>query len=235
MKVYSALAVMLFLTGCGSNQPVAQNPPAGQAFASAPAPVVANGTPVQPGQVVAPAPAGAPVTETFNIPAGTTLHVRLNQHLDTKHNRAGNRFSATLNNAVVIDGREAIPRGTEFSGHLTSAAHSGRFKGRAVIGLTLDSFRLDGETYRIDTGVDSRASKGHKKRNFAFIGGGAGTGAAIGALAGGGAGAAIGAGAGAAAGATTAFITGKKNVSVPAETLLTFRLRQPVDMEEGGQ
>jgi hypothetical protein len=101
-----------------------------------------------------------------------------------------------------------------------------------VIGLTLDSFTLDNEIYQIDTGADVRRSTGHKKRNFLFMGGGAGGGAAIGAVAGGGAGALIGAGAGAAAGVTTAFFTGKKNISIPAETLLSFRLRQAVDVTE---
>jgi hypothetical protein len=152
--------------------------------------------------------------------------------MDTKYDRAGERFTATLNTPVAVDGRAAIPRGTLFTGHLTYAAHSGRFKGRAVIGLTLDSFTLDNETYRIDTGSDVRSSKRHRKRNFLFIGGGAGGGAAIGAIAGGGAGALIGAGAGAVAGATTAFFTGRKDISVPAETLLTFRLRQSVDVTQ---
>jgi hypothetical protein len=182
------------------------------------APVIANGRPDQP-------------PETFNIPAGAILRVRIDRTLDTKHNRAGDRFTATLNGPLMVDGKEAIPRGTRFNGHLTNAAHSGRFKGRAVIGLALDSFTLDGENYPINTAADIRVSKGHKKRNFAFIGGGAAAGAGIGALAGGGVGAAIGAGAGAAAGATTAFITGKKNIKVPAETLLTFRLRQAVDVD----
>jgi hypothetical protein len=160
------------------------------------------------------------------------LRVRIDRTVDTKHDRAGERFTATLNTPVTVDGREAIPRGTSFAGHLTNAAHSGRLKGRAVIGLTLDSFTLDNETYRIDTSSDVRRSKGHKKRNFLFMGGSAGGGAAIGAVAGGGAGALIGAGAGAAAGVTTAFFTGRKNISIPAETLLTFHLRQSVDVTE---
>src|SRR4051794_10948918 len=54
--------------------------------------------------------------------------------------------TATLNTPVIVDGREALPRGTLFAGHLTNATHSGRFKGRAVSGLTLDSFTLDNET-----------------------------------------------------------------------------------------
>ena len=68
----------------------------------------------------------------------------------------------------------------------------------------------------------------HKKRNLILIGGGAGTGASIGAIAAGGFGALVGAAAGGVAGTATAVITGKKNVSVPAETLMTFPLRSSV-------
>jgi hypothetical protein len=50
----------------------------------------------------------------------------------------------------------------------------------------------------------------------------------VGAVAGGGAGALIGAGVGSAAGATGAFITGRKNVRLPAETPLVFSLRRSV-------
>ncbi len=229
-----------------SNTPVAQAPvsqsaapqtanaypPIGQPATAQPAtgtPVASTGAPApsypQQAQVQAP-------VETYNIPFGTLLRVRIDRTVDTKHDHAGEGFTATLNTPVTVDGRVAIPRGTLFTGHLTYAAHSGRFKGRAVIGLTLDSFTMDNEAYRIDTGSDVRSSKRHRKRNFLFIGGGAGGGAAIGAAAGGGAGALIGAGAGAVAGATTAFFTGRKNISVPAETLLTFRLRQSVDVTQ---
>ena len=182
---------------------------------------------------VAPRPPAEPVREDFfTIPAGTPLVVRVDQQLDTKRNRAGDRFQATLRDPVFVDRVNVIPRGTRFYGHLTDAAPSGRFKGRAHIGLALDSFSLHGVTYRLDTRPDERVSKAHKKRNFGFIGGGAGVGASIGAIAGGGAGALIGAGAGAAAGTTTALITGKKNVSVPAESLMTFRTRTPVEIAE---
>ena len=77
---------------------------------------------------------------------------------------------------------------------------SGRLKGRADLGVTLDSFELHGKSYKIETSSQSRVSKGHKKRNTALIGGGAGLGAALGAMAGGGKGALIGAGAGRAQG-----------------------------------
>ena len=80
----------------------------------------------------------------------------------------------------------------------------------------------------IDTTDPAFVSKGHRDRNLALIGGGAGTGAAIGGIAGGGVGAAIGAGAGATAGTVTAIVTGKRNLHLAPETRLTFRLREPV-------
>jgi hypothetical protein len=90
--------------------------------------------------------------------------------------------------------------------------------------LALDSFDLNGREYRVYTGGTTRVSGRHRKRNLVLIGGGAGTGASIGAIAGGGFGALVGAAAGGVAGIAGAVITGKKNVGVPAETLLTFPL-----------
>jgi hypothetical protein len=148
--------------------------------------------------------------------------------VDTKRDRAGSRFPATLVAPIVVGDRVVVPSGTRFEGRVMEAKSSGRFKGRAVLGLALDSFRLNGRRYEVRTWEADRTSSAHKKRNLALIGGGSGAGAGIGALAGGGVGALIGAGAGAAAGTTTAFITGKKNVTLPVETPLTFSLRKPV-------
>jgi hypothetical protein len=61
-----------------------------------------------------------------------------------------------------------------------------------------------------------------------MVGGGALLGTVLGAIAGGGRGAAIGAAAGAAAGAGAQVLTRGKEIKVPAETTLTFRLEQPV-------
>jgi hypothetical protein len=164
------------------------------------------------------------------IPRGTPVNVRLDQTIDTRRNRAGDGVHATLSQAVVVDGRTVIPAGTAFAGHVTTADASGRLKGRAHIGVALDSFHLNGRQYRVSTNSVDRASAAHKKRNGILIGGGTGLGAALGAIAGGGKGALIGAGAGAAAGTAGAAATGKLNVAIPAETRLRFTLRSAVEM-----
>jgi hypothetical protein len=168
--------------------------------------------------------------QTLVIPAGTRIHVRLNQRLDTRHNRAGDQFQATLRTPVVVGGHVVVPEGTPFVGRVVHVKPSGRLRGRAVLELALQSFELRGATYRIATKVSYRASSTHKRRNLALIGGGSGFGAAVGAVAGGGAGALIGAGAGAAAGTTGALITGRKNVRLAAETPLVFSLRRDVSL-----
>ncbi len=63
-----------------------------------------------------------------------------------------------------------------------------------------------------------------------MIGGGTGLGAIIGGIAGGGKGAAIGALAGAGAGTAGATMTGKRDISIPAETVLSFKLSQPLQL-----
>jgi hypothetical protein len=186
----------------------------------------ANVQPTRPAAVPEPAPAIA-------IPAGTQVRVRLEQTISTKRNQPGDRFEATLISPIRVDGNLLVPRGTTFVGHVTEAKPSGRFKGRAELGMRLDSFRLNGAVYQVATATDTRVSGRHRKRNWILMGGGSGAGAGIGAIAGGGPGALIGAGAGAGAGAVGAFFTGRKNVTLPVETPLTFQLRRDVALAGG--
>jgi hypothetical protein len=159
--------------------------------------------------------------------------VRLAETLDTKYARPGSTFAATLDEPIVEGDRVVVPSGTPFTGAIVASKSSGRFRGRALLEVTLRSFRLRGSTYRIATVADTRVSGSHKKRNMALIGAGSAAGAGIGALAGGGAGALIGAGVGGAAGTSTAFFTGKKNVKLPVETPLAFSLRASVTVPRG--
>ncbi len=104
-------------------------------------------------------------------------------------------------------------------------------RGRAHLTITLDSFELNGQTYRVQTSTTTRVSGNHRKRNLTLIGGGGGAGAVIGALAGGGTGAAIGAAAGAGAGTAGAALTGQKQAAIRAESVVKFTLRAPVQIQ----
>ena len=172
----------------------------------------------------------APAPAAVVIPRGSVLRVRIDKALDTRHNRAGDRFHASLAAPVLVHGRTVLPRGTEFTGHITQSDASGRLKGRAILAVTLDSFRLNGKEYRVHTGSVERLSAAHKKHNLGFIGGGTGLGAALGAIAGGGKGALIGAAAGAAAGTAGAAATGRLEVGIGAESLVIFPLRAAVEL-----
>ena len=170
------------------------------------------------------------VARQVTLPEGTSFRVRLQETLGTRQNRPGDKFTAALDEPLVDGDRVVVPKGTTFTGHIVTSKSSGRFKGRAVLALRLDSFDLNGQTYEIQSNNSSRASAGHKKHHLLWIGGGSGGGAAIGAIAAGGTGALIGAGAGAAAGTVGSAITGKRQVSLPAETALRFRLESPVNL-----
>src|SRR6201982_3944698 len=106
--------------------------------------------------------------------------------------------------------------------------------------LDLDSVTVNGRRYGVqtqDSVVSSQADGlGANKRTVKFVGGGAVIGAIVGAITGGGKGAAIGGGIGAAAGAGSQVLTRGKSVNVPAESLVTFRLEQPLQTgtAEGG-
>jgi len=161
------------------------------------------------------------------IPQGTTLDVRLDQGLSSKTG-SGASFTATVVTPIVIDGKTVIPRGAVAHGRVVEAHDGGHLEGVSRVGVELEAVEVDGKTYSLDTNEIRRSGKSHKKRNWILIGGGTGVGALIGGIAGGGKGALIGTLAGGAAGTGAAAATGKKSVYLPAETLLRFRLDQPI-------
>ena len=132
---------------------------------------------------------------------------------------------------VSIDGRLAIPKGAHASGVVKDAKPAGRFKGGAVLSLTLTNISVKNETYEIATSAPTETSTGKGKRTAALAGGGAGGGALIGGLAGGGKGALIGGLIGAAAGTGGAGFTGNRDITINAETLLNFKLVQSLEIK----
>jgi hypothetical protein len=210
-------------------------------------PAPAPSAPVQttpPPSTPAPAPVEEPkpvveekkpvrVPQTVTIPSGTLLSIRVDQALSTKDNQTGDSFRATLDQPVVIDGFVIAERGARVEGRVVESDPGGRVKG--VSRLSLELVRLntaDGQRLRLQTEPFAKQAEQEKKRDALKIGAAAGLGAAIGAIAGGGKGAAIGAGVGGAAGAGGVAATRGASAQVPAETRMTFRLRDAITVTE---
>ena len=171
----------------------------------------------------------APVAHrTVTVPAGTSIHVRLSTELNTGSTAPGSTFDGILAEPLVVKGVTVASRGSLVGGRVTNVVSSGRLKRPAEISLMLTSITPSGgQQTSVSTRTWSVSGKSHKGRDITMIGGGAGVGAAIGAIAGGGKGAAIGSAIGAAGGTAGAYATGKKEIDVPAETEMSFKLTAP--------
>ena len=170
----------------------------------------------------------------ITIPEGSPFEVTLDETLASNRNHAGDLFAASLSEPVVQDGKTIIPAGAHVAGRVVDAKDSGRLHVPARLSVALSSVEVEGKSYDIDTGTIQKTGQNHNKRNLGFIGGGAAGGALIGALAGGGKGALIGSAVGAGAGTAGAAATGKKDVSLPAETRLKFYLLRSVTVAVKG-
>jgi hypothetical protein len=170
-------------------------------------------------------------SKPVTLPAGTVLTVRLVSTVGSKTSNTGDHFNATITTPVESDGKVVLPKGAEVLGKVAEAVPQGRFKGGAVLSLALESVTISGDAYDIKTSSVSRYQKGKGKRTATFIGGGAGGGALIGGLAGGGKGALIGAALGAGAGTAGAAYTGEKEIVLPAESALSFKLTEPLTVK----
>ncbi|HZR63781.1 MAG TPA: hypothetical protein VFA85_01465 [Terriglobales bacterium] len=166
------------------------------------------------------------------VKSGTNIRVSIDQSVSSKDTNVGDRVEASIAAPVAVNGNVVIPEGSKVTAEVTNAKSAGRFKGDAELGLTLTSVAISGEKHTIHTSTYNTASKGRGKRTAETTAIGAGAGALIGALAGGGKGAAIGAGAGGGAGLAGGALTGNREISIPAETKLDFRLTQPLEIQQ---
>jgi hypothetical protein len=167
---------------------------------------------------------------SVTIPAGTQISVRTIDSIDSTKNRVGDRFAASLEEALVVDGNTVVPKGANVYGRLEEAKKSGTFTGKSELRLELTGIVVNGQTVPLVTGEYEVTGKSRGASTAKRTVGGAAAGAIIGAIAGGGKGAGIGAGVGGAAGAGSEIITKGDQVKVPSETLLDFTLQQSVSI-----
>ena len=177
-----------------------------------------------------PTPTPSPEPTPVVVPAGTDLSIRTTSPIGTNSSKGNQEFEASLAKPVLSENEVVIPKGAPVKGVILKSESAGRIKGEGALILQLTSLTLQGKPYRIVTDHAMQRAKSRGKRSAAMIGGGGAGGALIGGLTGGGKGAAIGALAGAAAGTAGATLTGKRDMVIPAETILDFKLTAPLTL-----
>jgi len=166
----------------------------------------------------------------LTITAGTRISVRTIDAIDSTKNHVGDRFQASLEEPLMVDGNTVIAKGADVYGRLTESKTSGTFAGKSQLQLELTGIVVNGQTVPVMTGEYELTGKSRGASTAKRTIGGAAVGSIIGAIAGGGKGAAIGAGVGAGAGAGSEIITKGDQVKIPSETLLDFTLQQDVSI-----
>src|SRR5882724_3563098 len=170
----------------------------------------------------------------FTLPAGQPIMIRMIDGVDSSKNHVGDIFHASLETDLNVNGVLVARKGSDVYGRLANSEKSGTFSGKSELQLELTRLVIDGKDYPVVSSDYNVQGKSQGSSAAKKVGGGAVAGAIIGAIAGGGKGAAIGAAAGGGAGAGVQILTKGPQVKVPSETLLEFRLQQPVAVTPTG-
>jgi hypothetical protein len=188
---------------------------------------------------------GAPVPEwedaqpaagaTGTVPMGTRLVVELDQTIDTDESDVGDSFSATVKEAVEVNGA-TIPAGAKVRGEITGLDDSDDVGDQAAIRLNFESIEIDGARHPFSADISEADVELENAADVEDVARRAGIGAAAGAVLG----AIIGEGdlkdiliggaLGAGAGTIISLGLGDVDAALPRGTDLTLRTTQPVDL-----
>jgi hypothetical protein len=170
----------------------------------------------------------------ITVPAGTRILIRMIDSIDTNKQKTGERFTASLETNLQAENVVVAPRGSMVYGRLAQASSAGKMSGSSQLTLELTDIVINGTAYPLLTSTYDIKGKGEGKKTAGKVIGGAGLGALIGGIAGGGTGAAIGVLAGAAGGTAIAASKKGEQLQIPSESLLEFRIEQPVRLPVAG-
>ena len=166
-----------------------------------------------------------PVPGNVTIPAGTMLTIRIDQRISVKHSRAGETFTGEIVEPILAgDNRVLVPKGALVGGVVDMSHRRGHFKGRSLLELRLISLTVRGTRYPLTTRDLTESKKGKGRRSTALIAGGTGLGMIVGGVATGGVGVVVGGLVGGGAGTAVAGLTGNRDIDIPAESIVRFKL-----------
>jgi hypothetical protein len=165
----------------------------------------------------------------LTLPAGSWVRIRVNQMLSSNRNQAGDPFTASLLEPIVVDGIVIARRGQTLAGRVVEAQKAGRVKGTSKLAVELTEISFaDGQQMALKSQLVEYSGGTSKGRDAAAIGSTTGVGAAIGAAAAGPIGAGIGAGAGLVASTIGVMSTRGKPTILYPESILSFRTTEPL-------
>ena len=94
---------------------------------------------------------GLPFHDAKNLPAGTLLTVRLKGPISAENPSAHSTFEAVVDEPVVIDGNQLLPRGATVAGRVESARASNLKRNHGYVRLILDSIQVGGLSLPVQT------------------------------------------------------------------------------------
>lgn len=96
-----------------------------------------------------PGPANNNATSSNNkfsgilLPAGSSLHVRLQTTLTSKTNKTGDKFTGYVEQPVISNGKTIVPVGSLVDGHVVMVKKSKRIKGVGEMRIVLDDITTE--------------------------------------------------------------------------------------------
>jgi hypothetical protein len=157
-------------------------------------------------------PSQSLIPSATKLPEGTPIPVRLQTALSSASSHAGDTFSATVDEPVVIDGQTLVARGTAATGRVLEAKPSASFRGSSLassiepgyLRIVLVSLNAGGKPVMIETSSIFAKGGSREERNPAT---------------------------GAASGASQKDRNKDKDIVLALDRRLNFRLAQSVDLQ----